>query len=115
MVIVIGTSDFNTVYRPGKSNTDADILVRYPGNIDIEPEEILSDSMKVICASVVTLHLETMSTSVDIRNATEFPGEPKAQIEQRENKKQQLDDSCLGFGARAVRNKTKPYRDTLRK
>ena len=107
--------DFNIVYRPGKSNIDADVLSRYPGNIDTEPEEILSDSVRVICASVVTPHLETISTSVDILSATEFPGEPMAQIEQREIRKQQLNDSFLGFWVRAVRNKTQPHRDTLRK
>ena len=51
--------DFNIVYRPGKSNIDAEVLSRYPGNTDTEPEEILSDSVRVICASVVTPHLET--------------------------------------------------------
>ena len=107
--------DFNIVYRPGKSNIDADVLSRYPGNIDTDPEEILSDSVRVICASVVTPHLETISTSVDILSATEFPGEPMAQIEQREIRKQQLNDSFLGFWVRAVRNKTQPHRDTLRK
>ena len=105
--------DFNIVYRPGKSNIDADTLSRYPGNIDTDPEEILSDSVRVICASVVTPHLETISTSVDILSATEFPGEPMAQIEQREIRKQQLNDSFLGFWVRAVRNKTQPHRDTL--
>ena len=39
--------DFNIVYRPGKSNIDADVLSRYSGNIDTQPEEILSDSVKV--------------------------------------------------------------------
>ena len=107
--------DFNIVYRPGKSNIDADVLSRYPGNIDTDSEEILSDSVRVICASVVTPHLETISTSVDILSATEFPGEPMAQIEQRKIRKQQLNDSFLGFWVRAVRNKTQPHRDTLRK
>ena len=50
--------DFIIVYRPGKSNIDADVLSRYSGNIDTQPEEILSDSVRVICASVVTPHLE---------------------------------------------------------
>ena len=90
-------NDFNIVYRPGKSNIDADILSRHPGNIDTEPDDILSDSARVICASVVTPHLETILTSVDILSATEFPGEPMAQIDQREVRKQQLNDSFLGF------------------
>ena len=63
--------DFNIVYRPCKSNTDADVLSRYPGNIDTEPEEILSDSARVICVREVTPHLETISTSVDILSATD--------------------------------------------
>ena len=107
--------DFNIVYRPGKSNIDADVLSRYPGNIDIEPEEILSDSVRVICDSAMTLHLETISRSVDILSATEVPGELMAQREQREIRKQQLKDSFLGFWVRAVRYKTQPYKDTLKK
>ena len=59
-----------------------------------------------MCASVVTPHLETISTLVDILSVTEFPREPMAQIEQREIRKQQLNDSLLGFWVRAVRNKT---------
>ena len=38
-----------------------------------------------------------------------------AQIEQREIRKQQLIDSFLGFWVKAVRNKTQPHRDTIRK
>ena len=39
--------DFNIVYRPCKSNIDADVLSRYHGNIETEPEEILVDSVRV--------------------------------------------------------------------
>ena len=49
--------------------------------------------------------LETISMSVDIISATEFPGEPMAQMDQREIRKQQLGDSFLGFWVRAVRKK----------
>ena len=38
-----------------------------------------------------------------------------AQIEQRRIRKQQLNDSFIGFLVRAVRNKTQPHRDTLGK
>ena len=106
--------DFNIVYRPGKSNTDADILSRYPGIRNEETEHVSSDSIKVICARVTTPPLETISMSVDILSATEFPGEPMAQIDQREIRKQQLDDSFLGFWVRAVRNKSQPERTLLR-
>ncbi|MCG8048820.1 MAG: DDE-type integrase/transposase/recombinase, partial [Candidatus Thiodiazotropha taylori] len=105
--------DFNIIYRPGKSNTDADILSRYPGISDKDTEKIELESVKVICGSIVTPPLETEAQSFDILNATEFPGEPMAQIEQREIRKQQLDDSLLGFWVRAVRNKKIPDRNTL--
>ena len=64
--------DFNIVYRPGKSNTDADILSRYPGIRNEETEHVSSDSIRVICARVTTPPLETISMSVDIVSATEF-------------------------------------------
>lgn len=106
--------DFNIIYRPGKSNTDADILSRYPGNIDEQTEQVSSESIKVICASVVTTPLETIPVSFDILTATEFPGEPMAQIEQREIRKRQLEDRFLGFWVRAVRNKAQPDRAALK-
>ena len=84
----LASYDFNIVYRPGKSNINAEVFSRYLRNIDTEPEEILSYSVRVICASVVTPHLETISMSVDILSAKEFPGETMAQIEQREIRKQ---------------------------
>ena len=63
---------------------------------------------------MVTSLLETVAMSVDILSATEFPGETMAQIEQREIRKQQLDDRFVGFWVRAVRNKTLPDKVTLR-
>ena len=106
--------DFNITYRPGKSNIDADILSRYPGNVNEETEDVTSDSIKVICARVAMPPLETISMSVDIISATEFPGEPMAQMDQREIRKQQLEDSFLGFWVRAVRKKEQPERAILK-
>lgn len=106
--------DFDIIYRPGKSNIDADVLSRYPANINEQTTQVPSESVKVICASVVTPPLETVAMSVDILTATEFPGEPMAQIEQREIRKQQLDDKFVGFWVRAVRNKTLPDKTTLK-
>lgn len=40
--------DFNIIYRPGKLNTDADILSRYPGTVEEHMEEIPKDTIKVV-------------------------------------------------------------------
>lgn len=97
--------DFNIVYRPGKSNIDADCLSRYPGHLEEQTAEIPADSVKVVCASIVSSPLETLHMSVDIVNATEFPGEPMVQKDIREIRKEQLNDHILGFWVRAVRDK----------
>ena len=109
----LASYDFNIVYRPGRTNVDADVLSRHPGNVNEQSVQVPSESIKVICGSVVTPPVESISMSVDVLNATEFPGEPMAQLEQREIRKQQLNDSFLGFWVRALRNKSLPDKNTL--
>ena len=87
--------DFSIIYRPGKTNTDADVLSRYPG-IDQE-REIGEGSVKAMCGSVVKTPFDTSVMSLDILEATEFPSQPMAQVNQREIRKQQINDSCLGY------------------
>lgn len=65
------TYDFDIVYRPGKLKVDTDILSRYPGAVE---EEIPTDTIKVVCGAVITPPLEAVHMSVDIVDATEFPG-----------------------------------------
>ena len=95
------------MYRPESSNVDADILSRYPTNQDCT--EIHNDSVKATCACIVTPSFHTIM-SVDILEATEFPGQPMAQVDMREIRKEQLNDSLLGFWVRAVRDKNRPQR-----
>ena len=89
---VTANYDFSIIYRPGKTNTDADVLSRYP-EIDIE-REIGEGSVKAMCGSVVKTPLDTSVLSVDILEATEFLSQPMAQVDQREIRKQQINSSC---------------------
>ena len=109
----LATYDFNIVYRPGKLNIDADILSRYPGPVEEELEEIPTDTIKVVCGAIITPPLEAVHMSVDIVDATEFPGEPMAQKDIREIRKQQLNDQFVGFWVRAVRDKKVPLRSNF--
>ena len=97
--------DFSIIYRPGKTYTDADVLSRYPG-IDKE-REIGEGSVKAMCGSVKT-PFDTSVMSVDILEATEFPSQPMAQVDQREIRKQQINDYCLGYWVRLL-HKTENY------
>ena len=106
----LASYDFNIVYRPGSSNVDADILSRYPGNQDCT--EIHNDSVKATFACTVTPPFHTIM-SVDNLEATEFPGRPMAQVDMREIRKEQLNDSLLGFWVRAVRDKNRPQRSGI--
>ena len=101
------------MYRRGRANVDADVLSRHPGNVDEQSVHVPSESIKVICDSIVTQPVEILSMSVDVLGATEFPSEPMAQIETREIRKQQINDRFLGFWVRAVRIKNQPDKSTL--
>ena len=98
--------DFNIIYRPGTANIDADILSRYPGNED--KGEISSESVKAICGCLVAPSRHTVSMSVDVLDATEFPGQPMAQKDMREIRRQQNGDTCIGFWIRTVKDRKKP-------
>ena len=106
----LASYDFNIVYRPGSSNVDADILSTYPDNLDCT--EIHNDSVKATCACIVTPPFHTIM-SVDILEATAFPGTPMAQVDMRKIRKEQLNDSLLGFLVRAVRDKNRPQRSSI--
>ena len=80
-----------------KSYFDADVLSRYLENMTEQTAQIPFESVKVVCASIVSPPLETISMSVDILTATEFPSEPMDQNEQKEIRKHQLDDRFLGY------------------
>ena len=60
----LASFDLDIIYRPGKANIDADILSRYPGNR--ETEEISSESVKIVCGSLITPVCPLVSMSVDI-------------------------------------------------
>lgn len=66
----LASYDLNIVYRPGTTNVDADVLSRHPGNVNEQSVQVPSESIKVICGSVVTPPVESISMSVDVLNAT---------------------------------------------
>ena len=51
--------------------------------------------------------------SVNILEATEFRGHPMAHADMRKIRKEQLNDSLLGFWVRAVRDKNRPQRSSI--
>ena len=50
-----------------------------------------------MCGSLVGTPFDTSVMSVDRLEATEFPSQPMAQVDQREIRKQQINDPCLGY------------------
>ena len=104
--------DFSIIYRPGRTNIDADILSRYPGLA--ERQEIDDCSVKIMCGSIFGTPFDTSVMSVDILEATEFPSQPMAQVDQREIRKQQINDPCLGYWVRLLRDRKMPNKSDIR-
>ena len=51
--------------------------------------------------------------SVGILEATEFPSDPLAQVDQREIRKQQINDNCLGFWVGLLRDRKLPNKSDI--
>ena len=61
----LGAYDFDIVYRPGKSNLDADALSRLPAQQQ-EESVMSSDSVKAICGSIATPFVDTLALAPDV-------------------------------------------------
>ena len=93
-VAALGQYNFEIKYRPGKSNIDADILSRYP----FREEELDEDSIKAICNATTASvpYIESLpAMAVNIVDIGE-QGTQMAQVELREIRKQQMQDSVIG-------------------
>ena len=110
----LGQYNFDIIYRAGLKNTDADTMSRYPYEQLTEDESVKIDdkTVKTICSSVqmpVEALIEVFpAASINIIEATESPGQPLAQIEQREIRKNQREDPVLGKWVRATMDKKFP-------
>ena len=136
-VATLSDYDFKIFYRPGLSNTAADVLSRYPTtedtdgisidnniedseNIKAETEDIVekcieSRTIKAICKTIhVTPFIEVLpSSSINIVEATDSPGHDLAQIELRDIRIQQREDPIIGLWYRATFDKQLPQGNVI--
>ena len=111
----LGQFNFDLIYRSGLNNKDADAMSRYPNEKEKEDHDrirIDDKTVKTICSSIqipVEALIETLpAATINIVEATECPGQPLAQIEQREIRRNQREDAVLGKWVRATIDKKFP-------
>ena len=108
----LGQYDFDIIYRSGLNNVDANAMSRYPFEKVEEEDRMKTDgkTVKTICGNIqIEALIETLPTaSINIVEATESPGQPMAQIEQREIRRSQREDMILGKWVRATIDKKMP-------
>lgn len=110
----LGEFNFDLIYRAGVRNKDADGMSRYPHERVEDDQKVKIDdkTVKTICSFVQLQprsYIETLpSAAINIVDATDCPGQPLAQIEQREIRHNQRQDPVLGKWVRAVTYNTFP-------
>ena len=112
----LGEYNFDIKYRPGMNNSDADAMSRYPNDKMDEKtdtiKEIRNDVVKAICSNTDTNPLiETICANINIIESTEDSGQPMAQIELRELRRQQRQDKCIDRWRIATLDKRIPTRN----
>lgn len=119
-VAALSDFDFDVVYRPGKKNTDADVLSRYP--FDKIQDQLLNEcttisnqSVKAICNSVhFCPFVEILPCfNLNILDVTEDSSQVMAQIEMRELRRSQREDVVVGPWLRAVLDKVFPKKSLI--
>lgn len=108
----LASYDFDIIYKPGKKNVDADAMSRYPERPSEEgkdSEQISVESVKAVCNTLQQQpYIETIAMSIDVMEVTECPGAPMSQIDVREIRKQQREDTVLGLWINAVKDRVPP-------
>ena len=113
-IAALSAYEFDITYKPGRLNTDADAMSRYPLQKDRQPiqETIVTNTIQAICNRTHHPLVETIGMSaLDILEATECPGQPMAQTEMREIRKGQREDPVIGYWCNTVRDRKRPHRD----
>ena len=107
----LGEYSFDIFYRPGLTNTDADIMSRYPFyKSEAKLEELDKDTIKAVCNSIVSCpYIETLpACGIDLVEATEIPGQSLALKALREVRKMQRQDPMIEKWRKAVIDNTAP-------
>ena len=109
----LGQFNFDLIYRAGLKNVDANSMSRYPYDRVSEEEIQLKDqTVKAICGCIaVPPYIEILPCGLlNVIEATETQGQPMAQVEMREIRKNQREDETLGKWVRAVIDKRLPLK-----
>jgi transposase InsO family protein len=103
----LGQYSFDIKYRAGYCNTDADIMSRYPyENIksdDSEHIKLSDQTVKAICKVINDPYFETLNMfNINLLDIIDEPGQPLAQLEMREIRSAQRNDTLIERWRKAV-------------
>lgn len=107
--------DFNIVYRPGKSNADADGMSRLPELLGHSVEcEISDESVQAICISAHTQAFsECLCCKTDVLDSCDAQGQEVSRFTEDDWKNAQEKDSYIHLWLDFVRKGKKPTKDML--
>ena len=108
----LATFNFNILYKPGRTNIDADALSRIPYNNSDERIQVSMDSVTTICNSMIpTAYVESLSVNPNLVEEDDTnKGTPTGNI--IDWKRAQDQDKTLRFWRESVEKKQKPTNET---
>ena len=112
-VAALAAFNFNILYRPGKSNADADALSRLPSQLSNHVENVSTDSVKAVCNSIHVDCPFILNYALSENVLDEEGDENMLGWTERDWRRIQDRDDVLRVWMQAVREKKRPAKNSI--